>query len=700
MKKGIILILFVFFCSLVYGQNYNIDSLHQIIKNENAPDSSILFAKIDMAGYHVYRILDSAEIYINEVFDQLNEKDNAVVLPSKYYRHYLVKAWVHQGNNELQKAKELLLKVDKIVQKDWGRDEQVELEMNLASVLVELKDTSALPYVESYIAKIDTSRNKNEKIAWTLGQLYKGRIYHDSGKYYEALSILIKAAKTPFLTEIPDYRYGIFNTLGIILNELRDHDNAIKYYNESLQTPGLFDFEKKYILGNLIEVYFDLNLLDSCKVNMDKYMAYGGFSDYDCFHYYRYEAKFSYLKDDFQNALAAIKKSKACTGNGHEESIMLNAILEARILHSLKRYKESVEVLKIAEKIGNENPGLVKKFERQNSIAFINLSNRLALKSPNLLPYFNNYAKVNKDFRDFEANEKLKELTIAFEAEKKEQENILLKNKELLNTNIIERQRLSIWSAVGAFLLVSVIAFLFFRRSKERTKSNVQLSLKNEEIQNANDLLEEKNKMIETLNGELSHRVKNNLQFVSGLMRMQARRLKNPEAKAAVNEAEHRVEAMSIVHRKLYKGQEHTKIEMYDYLDQLSQNLLDSYAQGDATPEVALDFDPLIIDAEAAVQIGLIINELMTNSFKYAFVDQKNPRILIKLEKANKQEIKLLYHDNGKGIPLTFDLSKTDSLGLRLIHDLTTEQLNGKVEITNQDGAQFKFKFRTLNITA
>jgi len=261
----------------------------------------------------------------------------------------------------------------------------------------------------------------------------------------------------------------------------------------------------------------------------------------------------------------------------------------------------------------------------------------------------------------------------------------------------LSQQKINTNFMFSSYFLVLLALCLGYFLMKNRKEKDRQISDMSVVIEKKNQLLKDRKQQIEILNEELSHRVKNNLMFVSSLMRMQARRLENSEAKAAIKEAENRVEAMAMVHRRLYEQDKIMTIEMNDYLYQLGDYLLKSYAAIDSTPVIKLSFEQLTLESDTAIQIGLIVNELMTNSFKHAFEKQRHPTIIIDMIK-NQDHIQLIYSDNGVGVPFDFNLEKSGSLGLRLIHDLT-EQLNGTVEISNQDGAHFQFDFEDIRIT-
>lgn len=268
------------------------------------------------------------------------------------------------------------------------------------------------------------------------------------------------------------------------------------------------------------------------------------------------------------------------------------------------------------------------------------------------------------------------------------QQELIIQLKE----NTIYQSRLWILLLLALFVIGLILFFFSYRTNKMKAEQN-------RIVEKSNQLLEEKNQQIATLNEELSHRIKNNLTFVWSLLRMQSRRLDSPEAKAAVKEAQSRVEAMAMVHRRLYENENNRTIEMVDYLHQLCAYLVESYASINHSIIINSSIERLTLEADVAVQIGLIINELMTNSFKHAFEKQAHPSIKIELRKNEKEEVYLNYQDNGIGVPPSFDVRECTSLGLRLIHDLTT-QLNGIVRISNQSGAFFRFIFKDLKISS
>jgi two-component sensor histidine kinase len=147
---------------------------------------------------------------------------------------------------------------------------------------------------------------------------------------------------------------------------------------------------------------------------------------------------------------------------------------------------------------------------------------------------------------------------------------------------------------------------------------------------------------------------------------------------------------MSLIHQRLYQGEHLASIEMKAYLINLGEHILDSFGV-DNNVSFNCEMDPLELDVDTAVPLGLIVNELLTNSLKYAFPNNKKGNIIIRLEKKDKNRLFLEVLDNGVGA----DLEKIQGtgFGFQLVH-LLTQQLNGKMEKNTSNGYHFKFEFK------
>ncbi|HMC87837.1 MAG TPA: sensor histidine kinase, partial [Chitinophagaceae bacterium] len=233
----------------------------------------------------------------------------------------------------------------------------------------------------------------------------------------------------------------------------------------------------------------------------------------------------------------------------------------------------------------------------------------------------------------------------------------------------------------GAALLLIIVGLLFSQfRLKQR--SNAAMNKKNLALQH---LVSEK----EWLLKEVHHRVKNNLHTVICLLESQASYLEN-DALKAIEDSQHRIYAMSLIHQKLYQSEDVKTIDMSVYLPELIHYLSDSFDTNDKIC-FQLDIEPLMLGVSQAIPIALIINEALTNSIKYAFPQNRKGIIEITMHKTADQ-ITLMIADNGIGIDEAIANLPSTSLGLKLIKGLS-EDINASINIKNDKGTKILIVF-------
>ena len=200
----------------------------------------------------------------------------------------------------------------------------------------------------------------------------------------------------------------------------------------------------------------------------------------------------------------------------------------------------------------------------------------------------------------------------------------------------------------------------------------------------------------EVLLQEIHHRVKNNLQIVSSLLSLQTRYISQPELLAIFRESQNRIRSMALIHEKLYRSDDLARIDFGEYLRNLVNHLYRSYAANSDQIQLEINIKNIRLDIDTAVPYGLIINELISNSLKYAFPEQREGCISIAFSKPQPNKHVLSVGDNGIGFPEEFSIDTCQSLGLRLVKSLT-QQLNGRFEISMQKGTHFIFTFQIEN---
>jgi two-component sensor histidine kinase len=187
--------------------------------------------------------------------------------------------------------------------------------------------------------------------------------------------------------------------------------------------------------------------------------------------------------------------------------------------------------------------------------------------------------------------------------------------------------------------------------------------------------------------------VKNNLQIVMSLLSSQAAYLEDEKALLAIQESQNRIHAISLSHQKLYLSEKIALIDMSAYIREVVEYLHDSLQMQDQV-RFNLSVDPIELSGAVAVPLGLIINEAVTNSLKYAFPGGRKGQISISLRQSDQQGCLLTVADDGIGLPADFDLSRSRSLGMNLMKGLS-KQLDGSLKIESADGLTIQVRFRS-----
>jgi two-component sensor histidine kinase len=474
------------------------------------------------------------------------------------------------------------------------------------------------------------------------------------------------------------------NNIGMIYRVKRDYLNSIKFYRESLQLKKETGDEKgmlnTYI--NIANAFKALKQYDSslyfystALVIAEKRNSHNDIIDCRINIGLLHNSKGEYDKGLASFEPVAKEPGIAAYSN---YAILLTGMGEAWL--GKRSYNTAVYYLQEALKY----PPKGNKYEMP---AQLNYDLSEAYKGLNDYKKSLEHFEVFKVLSDSLLNETnmqhINELSTRYETQQKEHQITLLNTQNAIKDISLEsKQRQILLYIIGlAAAVVAAIGAFQLYRNKQRTSRQ----------------LEEKNRIIsvsltekEVLLKEIHHRVKNNLQVVSSLLSLQSKSIKDVQAIEAINEGRNRVKSMALIHQNLYRDDNLTGIDIADYIEKLAESLFASYKVSSEDVRLTTDIDQIDLDVDTVIPLGLILNELISNSLKYAFTEKKNGLLEVKLKKEG-DDLRLSVKDNGRGLPVDWDISKLTSLGYQLVRSFA-QKMKAELNVTGNNGTEVQMK--------
>ncbi len=210
----------------------------------------------------------------------------------------------------------------------------------------------------------------------------------------------------------------------------------------------------------------------------------------------------------------------------------------------------------------------------------------------------------------------------------------------------------------------------------------------------AEKAIQESLKEKEVLIKEVHHRVKNNMQVIVSMINLQSGYITDSKALEIFHDTQHRVRAMALVHEKLYQSNNLAQIDFRDYIEHLASSLFHSYSPQTSRVTLRVDIGDVALSVDSAIPCGLIVNELISNALKYAFPDNRQGELIVRLREADAGRIEMSIEDDGIGFPQKLDFRNTESLGMQLVHSLA-RQLSGTLDLDRDHGTKFTLRFPT-----
>ena len=518
------------------------------------------------------------------------------------------------------------------------------------------------------------------------------------GNLAQALKYGLLAEKTAdHLGDTTLQRSSIKNHLGLTYFNLRNDPKALEYWFEAAKIAGKYK-DPNYILtlvANMATVLVRMKRFEEgtsiliktikkfppqdvqmkLRIPYILFNAYYDISDYaKAEPYYKQLLKFHHEipKDD-------------------PNQIYLYRSIIKKMVHE-KQYSAVTIYLKAHEK---------QSLEQKNLLALSQLY-RLwyAVDSAQNKPWaaiahYKNFKRLSDSISNNEKTKQMAGLEIEYQTEKKDKDIALLNQKNQLQKIRIENDGRMQSLFIGGLIVVILVAGLIYNRYRLKKKSNLVLEQKQKEINEQNKLLLKILDEKEWLLREIHHRVKNNLQIVISLLNTQSAYLDNDDALTAIRNSQNRMHAMSLIHQKLYQSDNLAEIDMDWYIKELIDYMVECFST-DRKIRFELRTESIRLDVAQAVPLGLILNEAISNTIKYAFPDGKNGKVDISFLLTDEAYCELRIADNGVGLPDGFDADYSESLGMSLMTGLTS-QLNGEIRMWNDGGLILDIKFKKHN---
>lgn len=304
---------------------------------------------------------------------------------------------------------------------------------------------------------------------------------------------------------------------------------------------------------------------------------------------------------------------------------------------------------------------------------------------------YQQYKILNDSLFNLAKSRQIEELQIQYETAQKEKDISLLRAQSINQQQDLKQEGLLRKVALGGIVFLLIIVILVYNRYRLKQNSNARLQVQQNEINQKNVSLQFLVAEKEWLLKEMHHRVKNNLQIVISLLNTQSCYLDNEMALLAIRESQQRMQAISLLHQRLYQTEKLDFVDISDYLYELVDRLRDSFNYGHRVL-FDLQIENVDLDASQALPLGLILNEAVSNSMKHAFPGDMEGTISVSLRHiADKNLYILSIRDDGQGLPLGFD-HKQDSFGLSLMQGLC-EQLGGSFHLESHLGVTIEITF-------
>jgi len=377
-------------------------------------------------------------------------------------------------------------------------------------------------------------------------------------------------------------------------------------------------------------------------------------------------------KEEFKKALSFYNKSLLIFKEEKDKegvSISLNRMARVYFKQNIinKSRESALEAISLAKESGNE------ELIMNSSLLLSSIYERDKLWEK-AFEFQKLHVKMRDRVKSIEVQKETAETQIKYDLSSQQQKIDFLSFKNRTQETRLKENKISIVLISIALAIVTILVFGYRRSNKKK--------------QLINELLERENNTKKTILQEIHHRIKNNLQVVNSLLRMQASKTEDKDIKIAFKETQSRVVSMAKLHEKMYNSGDFKNLNSKEYINHLVEDIIENYTV-EKKVSLKLDIEEVIFDSKIMMPLSLIINEVITNSLKYAFNSEENPIITVKLKQFNTTKNELYIADNGTG----YDSEKENKgLGTKLIKSLT-KQISGTIHHNTNNGTSVTITF-------
>ncbi len=541
---------------------------------------------------------------------------------------------------------------------------------DLASELVGTDNQQAKSFALKGLQVSKSIKNK-EMEAWSdhvTGLTYDYLGIADSALYYYEKSIELKKG----LKDIEGEATSNLN-IGVLFFYQKEYEKAESYFKKALQLYQSINNEKRIAsaLNNIgaiyriqekyeeaIDVYneaYELKVKTLDSVGISNAMG-------NLAIVYQYKGDYEKAEELFLKTLSLQKLTKDKNNQINLYGNLANLKIQQGKYEAGKQYLDNAIALGNVLEVPHE---MIEIYKVYSVIDTLIGDYKAAYKHLQL------YHEANDKVIQTDRTKEMDKLEIVHRTKEKE------KAIETSNT-IIKNRNKALWVISMILAVLLILAFWLFWLRYKLHKSNKQLNV----------LVKQKEDLVK----EIHHRVKNNLQVISSLLNMHVRKVEDPQSKKIFDDGISRIQAMSLIHQNIYSHSSLQQLKPKDYIEKLVQQLFITYQIPDKTIKINTSIEDMDLDIEKLMSIGLILNEILSNAFKYAFNGSQKGAIDISMHKISPDKLELKVKDSGKGITIEMIDAPTNSLGMRLITAFS-EKLNAAMSIDNTNGTEYKLIF-------